>query len=43
VARGQRGTAFNAALVAYAVVNVLLGLFSYGVVNAIVTGLSTFG
>jgi formate hydrogenlyase subunit 3/multisubunit Na+/H+ antiporter MnhD subunit len=43
VARGQRGAAFNAALVAYAVVNVLLGLFSYGVVNAIVTGLSTFG
>ncbi len=43
VERGQRGVAFNIALVCFAVVNVLLGLISQDVVNAIVTGLSTFG
>ncbi len=43
VERGQRGFCFNAALVCFSVVNVLLGVFSQVVVNAIVHGLSTFG
>ncbi|MBQ4579899.1 MAG: sodium:proton antiporter [Clostridia bacterium] len=41
--KGRRGLLFSAALVAFAVANVMLGLCSQGVVNAIVTGLSTFG
>ncbi|MGN1368476.1 MAG: complex I subunit 5 family protein [Aristaeellaceae bacterium] len=41
--KGQRGLLFNAALVCFAVVNVLLGIGAQGVVNAIVTGLTTFG
>ena len=43
VEKGQRGILFSAALVAFALANVVLGLCSQGVVNAIVTGLSTFG
>ncbi len=42
-AYGQRGTAFSIALVCFALINVLLGLISQDVVNAIVTGLKTFG
>ncbi len=43
VEKGQRGILFNTVLVAFAVANVVLGLCSQGVVNAIVTGLTTFG
>lgn len=43
VEKGQRGILFNAALVCFAVANVVLGLFSQSVVEAIVTGLNTFG
>ncbi len=43
VEKGQRGVLFNAALVCFAVVNVLLGIFSQSIVQAIVTGLTTFG
>ncbi|MDD6049886.1 MAG: proton-conducting transporter membrane subunit [Clostridiales bacterium] len=41
--KGQRGVLFNAALVCFAVVNVLLGICSQTIVSAIVTGLTTFG
>lgn len=43
VEKGQRGILFSTALVAFALANVVLGLCSQGVVNAIVTGLTTFG
>lgn len=40
--KGQRGLLFNVSLVCFAVVNVLLGLCSQTIVNAIVSGLTTF-
>ncbi len=43
VEKGQRGSLFSAALVLFAAANIILGLCSQTVVNAIVTGLSTFG
>ena len=43
VEKGQRGLLFNASLVCFSVANVVLGLFSQSIVNAIVKGLSTFG
>ena len=43
VEKGQRGILFNAALIAFAAANVVLGLCSQTVVNVITTGLSTFG
>lgn len=43
VEKGQRGVLFNVSLVCFAVVNVLLGLCSQTVVNAIIHGLTTFG
>ncbi len=43
VEKGQRGWLFNASLVCFAAVNVLLGLCSQGVVNAIIAGFTTFG
>ena len=41
--KGQRGLLFNVSLVCFAVANVVLGIFSQSLVNAIVHGLSTFG
>ena len=41
--KGQRGLLFNVSLVCFAVANVVLGIFSQSIVNAIVHGLSTFG
>jgi len=43
VERGRRGFCFNASLVLFAAVNVALGLFSQGIIEAITKGLSTFG
>lgn len=43
VERGRRGFCFNASLVLFAGVNVALGLFSQGVIEAITRGLSYFG
>lgn len=43
VEKGQRGVLFNVSLVCFAAVNVLLGLCSQTVVNAIIHGLTTFG
>lgn len=43
VEKGQRGLLFNVSLVCFAVANVVLGIFSQSIVNAIVHGLSTFG
>ena len=43
VEKGQRGLLFNVSLVCFSVANVVLGLFSQSIVNAIVKGLSTFG
>ncbi|MGN0753085.1 MAG: complex I subunit 5 family protein [Aristaeellaceae bacterium] len=43
VEKGRRGLMFNVSLVCFAVLNVVLGLFSQAIVNAIVTGLNTFG
>jgi multicomponent Na+:H+ antiporter subunit D len=43
VEKGQRGLLFNVSLVCFSVTNVVLGLFSQSIVNAIVKGLSTFG
>jgi len=40
---GRRGFMFNASLIVFALINVLLGVFSQGIVNAITSGLSTFG
>ncbi len=41
--RGRRGFCFNASLVLFAGVNVALGLFSQGMIEAITLGLSNFG
>lgn len=43
VERGRRGFCFNASLVLFAGVNVALGLFSQGVIEAITRGLTNFG
>lgn len=43
VEKGQRGVLFNVSLVGFATANVLLGLCSQTVVNAIIHGLTTFG
>ena len=43
VERGRRGFIFNAALVAFSVLNVALGLFSQQLVNMITSGLGMFG
>ena len=43
VERGRRGFCFNASLVLFAAVNVALGLFSQGIIEAITKGLSNFG
>ena len=43
VEKGQRGLLFNVSLVCFAAANVVLGIFSQSIVNAIVHGLSTFG
>ena len=43
VERGRRGFCFNASLVLFAAVNVALGLFSQGIIEAITNGLSHFG
>lgn len=43
VERGRRGFCFNASLVLFAGVNVALGLFSQGVIEAITRGLTSFG
>ena len=40
---GKQGFAYNAALIAFSVLNVALGLFSQQLVNMITTGLATFG
>ncbi len=41
--KGQRGILFNASLVGFALANVALGLFSQTIINAIISGLNTFG
>lgn len=43
VERGRRGFCFNAALVLFSAVNVTLGLFSPGILQAITLGLANFG
>ncbi|MBE5804310.1 MAG: sodium:proton antiporter [Clostridiales bacterium] len=43
VERGKRGFCFNASLVLFSVVNVALGLFSQGIIEAITNGLTNFG
>ena len=43
VERGRRGFCFNASLVLFSAVNVALGLFSQGIIEAISRGLSNFG
>lgn len=43
VERGRRGFCFNCSLVCFAAVNVALGLFSQPLVQAITSGLNTFG
>lgn len=40
---GRRGFCFNASLIAFSAVNVALGLFSQGLIQAITTGLAMFG
>ena len=43
VEKGRRGFCFNASLVLFSIVNVALGLFSQGIIEAITRGLSIFG
>ncbi len=43
VERGRRGFSFNASLVAFSVLNIVLGLFSQQLVNMITSGLAMFG
>ena len=43
VERGRRGFCFNESLVLFSLVNVALGLFSQGIIEAISNGLKNFG
>ena len=43
VERGRRGFCFNASLVLFSIVNIVLGMFSQGIIEAISRGLANFG
>ena len=43
VEKGRRGFCFNAALIGFSALNVVLGLFSQPLIQIITAGLATFG